>query len=263
MTVDGTVIASNNPGSSATSYASYTATFTGPRRRRKPWLSSERRGFGGWRQYYRFLDDITIAQPIQPVNPVVTLTTPTNNASFIGPPVISLMANVVTNGNIINSVQFYANATNLIGQATNPPYSCAWTNANTGSYGVFARVTYNGGSVADSTAAEVTVINTNVNFGFETPSIGSGNFQYDPSSASWVFSGASGSGSGLIANGSGFGNPNAPQGVQAAFLQSYGSISQMLYGFTPGTTYTITYSAAQRGAKEACARWRVMECNDR
>jgi hypothetical protein len=257
VTINGTVIASYNPGSSATSYVTYTATFTAA-------AATETLAFVGTDlaggDNTIFLDDITIAQPIQPVNPAVTLTTPTNNASFIGPPVISLAASVVTNGNVINSVLFYDNATNLIGQVTNPPFSYGWMNPNTGSYGVFARVAYNGGSVADSSAAEVTVINTNVNFGFETPGIGLGNFQYDPPNASWAFSGASGNGSGLVANGSGFGNPNAPQGAQAAFLQSYGSISQLLYGFTPGTMYTITYSAAQRsGANQHGGEsWNVM-----
>ena len=51
-----------------------------------------------------------------------------------------------------------------------------------------------------------------------------------------------------MANGSGFSNPSAPQGTQAAFLQSYGSISQIsVYGFTQGTTLYRDFSAAQNG----------------
>jgi alpha-L-rhamnosidase len=97
-----------------------------------------------------------------------------------------------------------------------------------------------------------------VNLGFETPGIDS--YQYDPFSASWIYNGGSGNGSGLIANGSGFSNPDAPEGVQAAFVQSYGSISQILSGFTPGTSYTITYSAAQRagGNQHGGESWNVM-----
>jgi len=94
----------------------------------------------------------------------------------------------------------------------------------------------------------VNVLNTNVNLSFEAPSIGGSNFRYNPSGGSWTFSGVSGNGSGLVANGSGFSNPNATLGAQAAFVQGYGSISQLLYGFTPGINYTITYSAAQRPA---------------
>jgi hypothetical protein len=73
-----------------------------------------------------------------------------------------------------------------------------------------------------------------------------GNYEYDPSGGSWTFNGSAGDGSGIIANGSGFSNPNAPIGVQAAFVQGYGSISQLLYGFTPGTHYTITFDGAER-----------------
>jgi len=84
------------------------------------------------------------------------------------------------------------------------------------------------------------------NFGFEAPAIGSGNYRYNPSGGSWAFSGASPNGSGLIGNRSGFENPNAPQGVQAAFLQEYGTISQSISGLTPGTNYTISFLAAER-----------------
>ena len=241
VTIDGSVIRSNNaPGS--TSYATYTASFTAS-------AATHTLAFVGTDlvggDNTVFLDNIRISPTLQPVAPAVTLTAPTNNATIIEPPTITLAANVVSNGNIISGVQFYDDTTNVIGQVSSPPYTLGWS-PNTGNYSVFARATYNGGSVADSPAALITVINTNVNFGFETPSIGLGNFQYDPSGASWTFSGSSGNGSGLLSNGSGFGNPNAPQGVQAAFVQSFGSISQILHGFTPGVTYTITYSAAQR-----------------
>jgi hypothetical protein len=95
--------------------------------------------------------------------------------------------------------------------------------------------------------------------GFETPSIGSGNYQYNPSGASWTFSGAPPSGSGIVANGSGFGNPNAPEGVQAAFVQETGTISQAISGFAAGTTYQITFTAAQRsgGNQHGGESWNV------
>jgi hypothetical protein len=85
----------------------------------------------------------------------------------------------------------------------------------------------------------------NSNFGFETPGIGSG-YQYNPTGGSWTFNGASPSGSGLVGNGSLFGNPTAPQGVQAAFVQRTGYISQAISGFSPGINYTISFLAAER-----------------
>jgi hypothetical protein len=259
--IDDNVIGSYNPGAGATSYVNYNSTFVASSVTHTLSFVGTDLANG---DNTVFLDDIRISPAIEPAAPVATLTAPANNASLIGLPVISLAANVVTNGNIINSLQFYYDATNLIGQVTDPPYNYGWTSPNTGTYSVFAQVTYNGGSVADSAAAVITVINTNVNFGFETPDIGSGNFEYNPSGASWTFDGASGNGSGLIANGSGFSNPNAPQGVQAAFVQSYGSISQILYGFTQGTTYTATFSAAQRpgGNQHGGESWNVMIDNN-
>jgi hypothetical protein len=85
-----------------------------------------------------------------------------------------------------------------------------------------------------------------LNKGFETPRIGG--YEYTPSGASWTFSGTTGNGSGITANGSGFtsSNPNTPEGTQVGFVQSFGSISQTLFGFTPGTSYTVTFSAAER-----------------
>jgi hypothetical protein len=252
--IDSTVIQSNSPG--GTSYATYTANFVATAATHT--LSFVGTDLAGNADAV-FIDNVSITSPLQPVAPAVTLIAPTNNATLIVPPTtINLTASVATNGNLISNVQFYYNTTNLIGQDSSPPYSNYWINATTGNYSVFARVNYNGGSVADSPASVITVINTNVNFGFETPSIGSGTyaFAYNPPGASWTFSGASPNGSGLVGNGSAFGNPNAPQGVQAAFVQSYGTISQLLYGFTPGTNYTITYSAAQRpGYSET---WNVM-----
>lgn len=95
----------------------------------------------------------------------------------------------------------------------------------------------------------------NADFGFELPSIGSG-YQYNPSGGLWTFSGASGNGSGLVANGSLFFNPTAPQGVQAAFVQRTGTISQAISGFAPGINYTISFLAAERSGN--AQSWDVM-----
>jgi hypothetical protein len=102
-------------------------------------------------------------------------------------------------------------------------------------------------------------LDTTTNFGFELPHLGPGSYQYNPGGQAWTFNGSPGNGSGLIANGSGFSNPNAPEGTQAAFVQSYGTISQTLSGFTPGTLYAITYSAAQRsgGSQHGGESWNV------
>jgi hypothetical protein len=87
------------------------------------------------------------------------------------------------------------------------------------------------------------------NFGFETPVTAT--YIYNPGGGSWTFSGAAGNGSGVTANHSGFtaGNAVAPQGVQVAFVQVNGTISQALSGFVPGSTYTVKFMASQRQNK--------------
>ena len=86
--------------------------------------------------------------------------------------------------------------------------------------------------------------------GFESVNVGSGpsSYSYATSGSPWTFSGSSGNGSGLSGNGSGFtfGNPNAPQGSQVAFLQGKGTITQSVAGWTAGS-YTLSFDAAQRG----------------
>ena len=80
--------------------------------------------------------------------------------------------------------------------------------------------------------------------GFEQVQVGYGRFQYRPSGSPWTFTG----GAGISGNGSGFtwSNPPAPQGVQVAFIQSTGAMSQTVEGWAAGT-YALTFDAAQRG----------------
>jgi serine/threonine protein kinase/DNA-directed RNA polymerase subunit RPC12/RpoP len=86
--------------------------------------------------------------------------------------------------------------------------------------------------------------------GFESPSVSeAGGYVYGITGSPWTFSVQSGdSGAGIAVNGSSFtfANPNAPEGGQIAFLQARGVFSQVLKGLVPGTTYRVTFSAAQR-----------------
>ena len=90
--------------------------------------------------------------------------------------------------------------------------------------------------------------------GFESVNVGSG-YQYAPTGSAWSFPGdVSNSGSGVTGNGSGFtaGNPAAPQGSQVAFLQSTGTISQSVAGWSAGS-YTISFQSAQRANYQSSA----------
>ena len=83
--------------------------------------------------------------------------------------------------------------------------------------------------------------------GFETVSAGAG-FLVDPAGSAWTFSGPSG----VAANGSAYtsSNPTAPDGTQVAFLQTTGSFTQTVAGWTAGT-YLVSFSSAQRGVLQA------------
>jgi hypothetical protein len=86
--------------------------------------------------------------------------------------------------------------------------------------------------------------------GFEAPAVGAGGIRYNPAGSPWSFH----SSAGLTGNGSLFtvGNANAPQGSQAAFVQALGSVSQNMV--LPAGTFTLSFSAAQRGNIQASAQ---------
>jgi PKD repeat protein len=82
--------------------------------------------------------------------------------------------------------------------------------------------------------------------GFEQPNVGpagsGASYKYNPTGSVWSFAGCAG----LAANGSAFtgGNPNAPEGVQVAFLQGYGTVSQTVK--LNAGNYAIQFLTAQR-----------------
>jgi len=75
---------------------------------------------------------------------------------------------------------------------------------------------------------------------FNTPIVGKGAYQYNPGGSPWTFQGSAG----LAGDDSAFTRGTAPEGVQVAFVQALGSISQSVT--IPAGTYTIGFNAAQR-----------------
>ena len=107
-------------------------------------------------------------------------------------------------------------------------------------------------TLGGATRAVASVIET---FSFETPSLGSGVYYYNPAGTPGVtYNGISGptggGGSGIAANGSAFGFPNAPDGTQVAFIQdannTVGQIILSLSGLTAGASYDATFYTAAR-----------------
>jgi uncharacterized delta-60 repeat protein len=88
--------------------------------------------------------------------------------------------------------------------------------------------------------------------GFELPSAG-GAYLIDPAGSPWTFTGIAGvAGNGNTVT---YQNPNAPQGVQVAWQQGGGTISQAVT-FAAGS-YTVAFQAAQRASVPSNSTIRV------
>ena len=103
----------------------------------------------------------SVAVTVTNVNqtPVVAITSPANNATFVAPASITINANASDDASIAK-VDFY-NGTTLLGSDATNPYSFTWTNVTAGTYTLRAIATDNLGLV--STAASVTVTVSNPN----------------------------------------------------------------------------------------------------
>jgi hypothetical protein len=91
--------------------------------------------------------------------PYVNITTPTNNTAYSLPATLSLNADAFDVDGSVTNVEFFQ-GTNKLGQATNNPYSLAWTNVAAGSYVLTARATDNQGEPFTSLPVNVYVTGT-------------------------------------------------------------------------------------------------------
>jgi photosystem II stability/assembly factor-like uncharacterized protein len=89
-------------------------------------------------------------------NITVTLTSPTNGATFTDPATINLAATAsVVTGNI-TKVEFY-NGNTLLATVTNAPYTFTWSNVPFGTYAITAKAYDNTNATKTSTVANITV----------------------------------------------------------------------------------------------------------
>lgn len=104
---------------------------------------------------------VTNPNPNQP--PVVSLTAPTNGATFTAPASITISATASDSDGSISKVEFF-NGSQLLGTDNSSPYSYNWSNVPAGSYSVKAITTDNSGATATSTTANITVTNQSPSF---------------------------------------------------------------------------------------------------
>jgi hypothetical protein len=93
-------------------------------------------------------------------NPTVTLTAPTNGASFTRPTSITLSATASDVDGTVSLVEFFYGSTK-IGQDTTAPFSIVWSNPPVGTLSLTAKATDNLGGTNISAAVSITVNNHN------------------------------------------------------------------------------------------------------
>jgi len=243
VTIDGNAIATFAPPVSATSYVTYTASFTAT-------ATNHTLGFVGTDvsggDYTVFIDNVQIS-PLASALPA-----PSGLAANAGNGQVALAWNPASNATCYNMkrASSYAGTYQVVGSGVASTKFTDVTVTNGGTYYyVVSAVTPVGESLnsyqVSANPSQPTLV---ADFGFESPNLGGG-YQYNPSGVAWTFTAQSGAnGSGIAANGSAFtsGNANAPQGTQVAVLQSKSTISQAINGFIPGANYVVSFDAALR-----------------
>ena len=88
--------------------------------------------------------------------PAVTLTQPTDGATFVAPATVNLGASASDPDGSVAKVEFFSGAAKL-GEDTTAPYSFSWSGVAAGSYTLTARATDNLGATTTSAASTITV----------------------------------------------------------------------------------------------------------
>ncbi len=96
-----------------------------------------------------------------PGAPLVALTSPTNNASFLPETSITLSATASQVNGSITKVEFF-NGSTMLGEDRTAPYSIEWTNAPAGTHSLSAKATATNNLTSTSAVAVITVIAPNV-----------------------------------------------------------------------------------------------------
>jgi len=94
-----------------------------------------------------------------PGAPQVTLTVPTDGATFVAGDNITLAATASDPGGAVSKVEFYQGST-LLGTDTTGPYNFVWNNVAKGNYNLTAKATDNTGLSTTSAVVSITVTNS-------------------------------------------------------------------------------------------------------
>src|SRR6185369_16904131 len=88
--------------------------------------------------------------------PTVSITSPSNGATFTAPANISINSTASDSDGTISKVELF-NGSTLLGTDTTSPYNFTWNSVAAGNYTLTARATDNSGAVTTSSAINITV----------------------------------------------------------------------------------------------------------
>ena len=88
--------------------------------------------------------------------PVVSITSPVNNATYPAPASLTVSATATDSDGIITKVDFF-NGSTLLGTDTSSPWSFNWSGIPVGTYTITAKATDDDGAVTTSSAVKITV----------------------------------------------------------------------------------------------------------
>ncbi|HEY8401667.1 MAG TPA: Ig-like domain-containing protein [Cytophagaceae bacterium] len=88
--------------------------------------------------------------------PTVSITSPSNNASYTAPASVTINANAADADGTISKVEFYQGTT-LLATVTSSPFNYTWTNVAAGTYSITAKAYDNENASTTSSAVSITV----------------------------------------------------------------------------------------------------------
>ena len=105
--------------------------------------------------YQKLLENEVSSKPANQ-NPVISITSPTNNEQFENNTNISIEVSATDTDGSIEKVEFYE-GNNKIGESSSEPFTFIWQNVSTGQYDITARATDNNGATTNSNSIEIIV----------------------------------------------------------------------------------------------------------
>lgn len=175
--------------------------------------------------------------------PNVTLTGPTNGATYTAPATVNLMATASDADGSVSKVEFYNGATKL-GEDLSAPYTFTWNNVAAGTYSLSARVTDNVGAIGTSGNVTITV-NNPASTDTQAPTTPTNLVAQSVTQTGFTLSWRASTDNGGVTAYDVFANGRK--------VGETGSPSYVVSGLSAGTTYSLTVKARDAAGNQSAA----------